>query len=66
MDSVIPITVKWGAELGPPIQMCNALTRNLSKPLAVILANCNGSRLTSSGGDLLLLSSSVRGNGIGI
>jgi hypothetical protein len=29
-----------GAELGAPIQMCDALARNLPKPLAVILANC--------------------------
>lgn len=28
------------AELGAPIQMCDALARNLPKPLAVILANC--------------------------
>lgn len=28
------------AELGPPILMCDALARNLPKPLAVMLANC--------------------------
>ena len=28
------------ADLGPPIQMCDALSRNLPKPLAVILGNC--------------------------
>jgi len=28
------------AELGPPIQMCDALSRNLPKAFAVILANC--------------------------
>ena len=30
-----------GADLSPPIQMCDALTRNLPKELKVILANCN-------------------------
>lgn len=28
------------AQLGPPIQMCDALSRNTPKPLRVILANC--------------------------
>jgi len=28
------------ADLGPPIQMCDALSRNLPKPLAVILGHC--------------------------
>ena len=28
------------AELGPPTQMCDALSRNTPKPLPVILANC--------------------------
>jgi transposase len=28
------------ADLGPPIQMCDALSRNLPKPLSVIVANC--------------------------
>ena len=28
------------ADLGPPIQMCDALSRNLPKSLSVILANC--------------------------
>jgi len=28
------------AQLGPPIQMCDALSRNLAKELEVILANC--------------------------
>jgi hypothetical protein len=28
------------SELGPPIQMCDALSRNLPKQLAVIVANC--------------------------
>jgi hypothetical protein len=28
------------ADLGPPIQMCDALSRNLPKPLSVVLANC--------------------------
>jgi hypothetical protein len=28
------------ADLGPPIQMCDALSRNLPKPLTVILGNC--------------------------
>ena len=27
-------------DLGPPIQMCDALSRNLPKPLTVILSNC--------------------------
>jgi hypothetical protein len=29
------------ADLGPPIQMCDALSRNVPKGLEVILANCN-------------------------
>ena len=28
------------ADLGPPIQMCDALSRNLPKPLAVIVGHC--------------------------
>lgn len=39
-ETLAAVLAHRAAELGPPMQMCDALTRNLPKPLAVILANC--------------------------
>jgi len=39
-ENLATVLAHRAAELGPPIQMCDALTRNLPKPLSVILANC--------------------------
>lgn len=39
-ENLAAVLAHRAAELGPPILMCDALTRNLPKPLAVILANC--------------------------
>lgn len=34
------VLAERAADLGPPMQMCDALSRNLPKPLAVILGHC--------------------------
>ena len=39
-ENLAHVLAARAAELGPPIQMCDALTRNLPHPLAVILGNC--------------------------
>ncbi|HEV2283620.1 MAG TPA: IS66 family transposase [bacterium] len=39
-ENLAQVLAARAAELGPPIQMCDALTRNLPQPLAVILGNC--------------------------
>jgi len=39
-ENLAAVLAHRAAELAPPIQMCDALTRNLPKPLAVLLANC--------------------------
>ena len=39
-ENLAHVLAARAAELGPPIQMCDALTRNLPQPLAVILGNC--------------------------
>jgi hypothetical protein len=39
-ENLAAVLSRRAAELGPPIQMCDALPRNLPKPLAVILGNC--------------------------
>lgn len=39
-ENLAQVLAARAAELGPPIQMCDALTRNLPHPLAVILGNC--------------------------
>jgi transposase len=39
-ENLAAVLARRAVELGPPIQMCDALSRNLPKPLQVILANC--------------------------
>jgi transposase len=39
-ENLARILAARAVDLGPPIQMCDALTRNLPKPLTVILGNC--------------------------
>lgn len=39
-ENLALVLAQRAAALGPPIQMCDALTRNLPKPLAVILGHC--------------------------
>ena len=39
-ENLAQVLAKRAADLGPPIQMCDALSRNLPKPLQVILGNC--------------------------
>lgn len=39
-ENLAQVLAQRAAALGPPIQMCDALTRNLPKPLAVILGHC--------------------------
>jgi len=39
-ENLARILAERTADLGPPIQMCDALSRNLPKPLAVILGHC--------------------------
>ena len=39
-ENLAQVLAHRAAALGPPIQMCDALTRNLPKPLAVILGHC--------------------------
>lgn len=39
-ENLAQVLAARAADLGPPIQMCDALSRNLPKPLTVILGNC--------------------------
>jgi transposase len=39
-ENLAAVLARRAAELGPPIQMCDALARNLPKPLEVILGHC--------------------------
>jgi transposase len=39
-ENLTEVLKKRAKELGPPIQMCDALSRNLPKELEVIVANC--------------------------
>lgn len=39
-ENLAAVLAHRAADLAPPIQMCDALSRNLPKPLEVILANC--------------------------
>jgi len=39
-ENLAQVLARRAAELGPPIQMCDALSRNMPKELAVVLANC--------------------------
>jgi transposase len=39
-ENLAKILAARASDLGPPIQMCDALSRNLPKPLTVILGNC--------------------------
>lgn len=39
-ENLAAVLAHRAADLGPPIQMCDALARNLPKPLEVILGNC--------------------------
>jgi len=39
-ENLAALLQQRAAELGPPIQMCDALSRNLPEPLKTILANC--------------------------
>jgi transposase len=39
-ENLTEVLKKRAKELGPPIQMCDALSRNLPKDLEVIVANC--------------------------
>jgi len=39
-ENLAAVLARRAVDLGPPIQMCDALARNLPKPLQVILANC--------------------------
>lgn len=39
-ENLSAVLARRAAELGPPIQMCDALSRNLPKPLKVILGHC--------------------------
>jgi transposase len=40
-ENLAKVLARRAAELGPPIQMCDALSRNVPKELQVIVANCN-------------------------
>lgn len=39
-ENLATVLARRAKELGPPIQMCDGLSRNLPKPLQVILSNC--------------------------
>jgi hypothetical protein len=39
-ENLARVLAKRAGELGPPIQMCDALSRNLPKPLEVVLGHC--------------------------
>jgi hypothetical protein len=39
-ENLARVLAERAADLGPPIQMCDALSRNLPKPLEVMLAHC--------------------------
>jgi transposase len=39
-ENLARVLAERAADLGPPIQMCDALSRNLPKPLEVVLAHC--------------------------
>ena len=39
-ENLARVLAERAADLGPPIQMCDALSRNLPKPLTVVLAHC--------------------------
>ena len=39
-EHLAAVLTRRAADLAPPIQMCDALARNLPKPLAVIVAHC--------------------------
>ena len=39
-ENLARVLAERTADLGPPIQMCDALSRNLPKPLAVIVSHC--------------------------
>jgi len=39
-ENLADVLARRAADLAPPIQMCDALSRNLPKPLEVILGNC--------------------------
>ena len=39
-ENLAAVLARRAAELGPPIQVCDALARNLPKPLEVILGHC--------------------------
>lgn len=39
-ENLARVLAERAADLGPPMQMCDALSRNLPKPLAVILGHC--------------------------
>ena len=39
-ENLASVLAERAADLGPPIQMCDALSRNLPKPLTVVLAHC--------------------------
>ena len=39
-ENLACVLAERAADLGPPIQMCDALSRNLPKPLEVVLAHC--------------------------
>ena len=39
-ENLAHVLAARATDLGPPLQMCDALTRNLPHPLAVILGNC--------------------------
>jgi len=39
-ENLSAVLTRWAADLAPPVQMCDALSRNLPKTLEVILGNC--------------------------
>jgi len=39
-ENLARVLAKRAGDLGPPIQMCDALSRNLPKPLEVVLGHC--------------------------
>jgi transposase len=39
-ENLARVLAERAADLGPPIQMCDALSRNLPKPFAVVLGHC--------------------------
>ncbi len=39
-ENLARVLAERAADLGPPIQMCDALSRNLPKPLEVVLGHC--------------------------